>query len=111
MVLRLLVLAVTLLAAGVPAALAQGQLDWVEVELVLDGDGRATVTYQARWRTSGTMHGFFFEGEAARPTFRGGEADLPGGRRVPLSISTAGAHRWDVVLAGGEAWGPGEATY
>ena len=104
-----LLLAAALLAA--PAALAQGQLSWVEVDLALDGDGRAGVTYQTRWRTSGTMHGFYFEGEAARPRFRGGQAELPGGRTVPLSITPAGANRWDVVLAGGEAWGPGEATY
>jgi hypothetical protein len=105
---RALPLAAALLAAA-PAALAQGQLSWVEVEIVVDGDGRAAVTYQVRWRTSGTMHGFYFQGEAARPRFRGGEAALPGGRTVPLSITPAGANRWDVVLAGGEAWGPGEA--
>ncbi|HEX9186645.1 MAG TPA: hypothetical protein VGB87_06225, partial [Vicinamibacteria bacterium] len=107
---KALLLTAALLAVA-SAALAQGQLSWVEVSLALDGDGRAAVTYQARWRTSGTMHGFYFEGEAARPRFRGGQAEIPGGRTVPLSITPAGASRWDVVLAGGEAWGPGDATY
>ncbi len=91
--LAFVLLVATLLVADGPVALAQGAMDWVEVELVLDGDGRATVTYQARWRTSGTMHGFYFQGEAARPRFRGGEAEVPGGRRVPLSITPAGASR------------------
>jgi len=36
------------------------------------------VAYQARWRTTGTMSGFYFQGEAATPRFRGGEAELPG---------------------------------
>ena len=73
--------------------------------------GAPRVTYQARWRTSGTMSGFYFQGEAATPRFRGGEAELPGGRKVPLSITPVEGKRWDVVLAGGERWGPGEATY
>ena len=72
-------LAVVLLGVGSGPALAQGTLDWVEVGLVLDGAGRARVTYQVRWRTSGTMHGFYFQGEAATPHFRGGAAELPDG--------------------------------
>jgi hypothetical protein len=106
-----LLLAAGLTAAGARPALAQGAVKWVEVDLALGGDGRARVTYQARWRTSGTMHGFYFQGEAAKPSFRGGEADLPGGRRVPLWIKPAGDDRWDIVLAQGQKWGPGEATY
>ena len=109
--LALLLLVTTLLAASAPAARAQGKVAWVEVQLALDGDGHAAVTYETRWRTSGTMHGFYFQGEAATPRFRGGEAMLPGGRRVPLSITPVEGNRWDVVLAGGQAWGPGEATY
>ena len=100
-----------LLAAGAGLASAENTIEWVEVGLVLDGAGRATVTYQVRWRATEPMHGFYFQGEAASPLFREGTAELPGGRQVPLSISPAGSDRWDVVLAGGEAWGPGEATY
>src|SRR5512143_1909881 len=103
-----LLIAASLTVADTRLAFAQGAVQWVEVEIVLDENGRATVTYQARWHTTGTMHGFYFQGEAARPTFRGGQAELPGGRRVPLSIAPAGAKRWDVVLEGGEAWGPGD---
>ncbi|MGD8894458.1 MAG: hypothetical protein PVJ73_00330, partial [Acidobacteriota bacterium] len=104
-------LAAALLLTGRGVALGQGTLDWVEVGLVLDGAGRARVSYQCRWRTSGTMHGFYFQGEAATPRFREGHAELPDGRRVPLSITPAGARRWDIVLADGQAWGPGAATY
>jgi len=82
-----------------------------EVQLVLDSSGRAEVTYQTRWRTSGTMHGFYFEGETAAPDFRGGTAELPNGSRIPLAITAVQPGRWDVVLSGGQAWGPGEATY
>ena len=58
---------------------------------MLDGDGRATVTYQTRWQASGTMHGFYFEGERATPRFTGGTAELPGRRQVPLAISPVSA--------------------
>ncbi|MBM3791032.1 MAG: hypothetical protein FJW35_11890, partial [Acidobacteria bacterium] len=90
---------------------AQGTLRWVEVQLVLDSSGRAEVTYRTRWRTPGTMRGFYFEGETAAPDFRGGEAELPDGSRVPLAITAVQPGRWDVVLSGERAWGPGEATY
>ena len=53
-------------AGGAPRA-AQGTIEWVEVQLALDAAGRAQVTYQTRWRTDGTMHGFYFQGEAAAP--------------------------------------------
>ena len=109
------ILAAALLAAalvfGPGAARAQGELEWVEVDAVLDASGVAEVTYQARWRTPGTLHGFYFQGETAAPEFTGGTAELPDGSVAPLSITPAGADRWDVVLAEGRAWGPGEATY
>ena len=104
-------LSLLLVLSSAVVASAQRQLQWVEVGLVLDGDGRATVTYQTRWQASGTMHGFYFEGERATPRFTGGSAELPGRRQVPLAITSVSAGKWDVVLADGEAWGPGEATY
>ncbi len=90
-------------------ASALGELDWVEVQMVLDDAGRAEVTYQARWRTSEPMRGFYFKGTAGTPSFTGGSAELPDGRSVPLSIGRDG-DRWDIVLDGGIRWGPGEAT-
>src|SRR5512142_1745989 len=97
---------------GVPAAaFAQGALEWVEIDAALDAGGRATITYQVRWRTTGTMHGFYFQGEAASPQFQGGVAQLPGGRKVGLEIKPLEPGRWDIVLENGQAWGPGEATY
>jgi len=102
---------VTLWLGATPAAHAQGTIEWVEVQLNLDPAGRAQVTYQTRWRTGESMHGFYFQGETAGPQFRGGTAELPDGSRVPLSITSVPGDRWDVVLGDGRAWGPGEATY
>ena len=84
------VLALAVLAFAPAAAFAQGQLRWVEVALSVDADGQARVTYQVRYRTSGTMSGFYFQGETAAPRFRGGTAELPGGEAVPLSITAVG---------------------
>ncbi|HSM51750.1 MAG TPA: hypothetical protein VLA75_10135, partial [Thermoanaerobaculia bacterium] len=98
-----------LLAA--PAAWAQGEIVWVEIEVVLDDAGQALVTYQARWQTSGKMRAFYFQGEQAEPRFEGGEAELPGGERWPLAITEVESGRWDIALAEDRAWGPGEATY
>ncbi|MEE8524135.1 MAG: hypothetical protein V3T72_09410 [Thermoanaerobaculia bacterium] len=78
--------------------------------LLVDGAGGAEVTYQARWHTAGTMSGFYFQGTAGVPRFTGGVAELPDGSNVPLSIDPLGG-RWDIVLADGRRWGPGEATY
>lgn len=88
--------AALLLPAAAPAS-AQGTIEWVEVRLDLDPAGKAAVAYKARWRTSGTMHGFFFQGEPAAPTFLGGTAELPDGSNVPLAIEPAGDGRWDIV--------------
>ena len=100
-----------LLFGGPGQAFAENTIQWVEVALVLDEAGRADVRYQVRWRATAPMHGFHFQGETARPRFENGTAELPDGRQVPLSITPVESDRWDIVLAGSEAWGPGEATY
>jgi hypothetical protein len=33
------------------AAVAQGTIEWAEIQLSLDPAGRAQITYQTRWRT------------------------------------------------------------
>ena len=82
-----LLLAAVLVGLLLPRpARAQGHPQWVEVRMALDADGRASITYHARWRTNGTMHGFYFEGERATPEWKGGSAQLPGRREVPLAI-------------------------
>ncbi|HPK65419.1 MAG TPA: hypothetical protein PKX99_02450, partial [Thermoanaerobaculia bacterium] len=92
---------------AVAPALAQGEIVWVEIEMTLDDGGQAHVTYQARWRTGGTMHAFYFQGERAKPRFEGGYAELPGGERCPLEI-TEDEGRWDIALAENRGFGPGE---
>ena len=101
--------ALVLAASG--TALAQGTLDWVEVGLVLDGGGAPGSPTRAAG-ARGTMHGFYFQGEAARPP-------LPRGtRRAARRTAGARSRSPRPGPAGGTsssraamAWGPGEATY
>ena len=83
----------------------------MEVEVHLQGNGKAHVTYRVHWSNTGTdMHGFYLQGTAGKPSFKPSVAVLPSGRKVPLKIKRAG-NKWDVILAKGRGWGPGEATY
>jgi len=93
-------------------ALAGNDLRSIEYDLVLRPDGRATLFQRLAWRSPGGMHGFYLQGIAGTPVFEREHcyADLPAGRRVPLAITPTDARTWDVVLAGGEAFG-GEAYY
>ncbi|MCA9635427.1 MAG: hypothetical protein KC420_05270, partial [Myxococcales bacterium] len=93
-------------------ASADNDLRWVEVEVHVAADGGAQVRYQTRWSSTGGMHGFYFQGSAGQPRWRMAEsvAELPDRSNVPLEIVDLGG-RWDIILAGGRDWGPGEATY
>ncbi|HRY55647.1 MAG TPA: hypothetical protein P5142_13565, partial [Spirochaetia bacterium] len=85
----------------------------VEVTVVLRPDGKADVAHRLEWRASGgEMHGFYFQGESFEPVWNAEAcwADLPGGRRVPLSIEDLGRGKYDVVLAGGRGFS-GRAYY
>jgi hypothetical protein len=91
----------------------QADLRWVEVEVALAPDGRAMVQYKVRWNvTRGTMGAFYFQGEQAPIDWHGPGcgAVVDGQRRYDLDLKNLG-DRWDVVLAGGQRFGPGEITF
>jgi hypothetical protein len=91
----------------------QADLRWVEVEVALSPDGRAMVQYKVRWNvTRGTMGAFYFQGEQASIDWHrpGCGAVVDGQRRYDLDLKNLG-DRWDVVLAGGQRFGPGEITF
>ncbi|MHC5038011.1 MAG: hypothetical protein ACYTHM_11910 [Planctomycetota bacterium] len=100
--------------AGGEANALSARLDWVEVDLALQNDGGATVTYKIRWKvTSGTMAGFYFQGTSAPPDFLDDQclAHTPQGT-FPLEIRWLGGQgKWDILLAGRRRAGPGELTY
>lgn len=46
------------------------KLRWVEVDAVLDKDGKAQISYMVRWNSqSAALHGFYFEGFGGAPLF------------------------------------------
>ena len=77
----------------------------VDITVSLRTDGKATVFYSLEWDvTSGTLGGFYFQGEAFSPVWDSTRcyADLPNGKRVALDIRSMGGGKYDVVLAGGK---------
>jgi len=101
------------LAAGTARAAVSARLQWVEVDVGLREDGKADIVYKVRWNvSSGEMHGFYLEGMQETPVFNFETSHAEaGGRTYPLSITKVGKRKYDVVLAGGKALGPGENTY
>ena len=104
---------VLLLAVAPRAAALSSDLVSDETTVVLRLDGKATVNYRLEWNvSSGTMHGFYFQGEAFEPVWDMERcwADLPGGARSALSIKNLGDGKYDVVLAEGKGFS-GKAYY
>ncbi len=105
-----------LLAWLAPAATGtqvDAKMVWVEVEAALGEEGEAMVQYKIRWRVDGgTMGGFYFQGERARLRWHepGCGALLADGSRIDLDIKDLG-NRYDILLAGGRRYGPGEITF
>src|SRR4030043_38839 len=96
------------------ASSAEFRMRWTEVDLVLDRDGKAEVTYQVRWTCRGAnLHGFYFEGFQESPVFdyAGSYAVDQTGRRYGLSIKRLSNKKYDVVLENGQAFHDGEITY
>ena len=88
-------------------------LKWVEVDLSLWQDGRADFVYKVRWEVlDGTMSGFYFDESTVDPYFDrdNSYAIDEYGRKYPLEIKDLGA-RYDIILANGRRYGPGEITY
>jgi len=85
-----------------------------DVTVVLRPDGKAQVFYRTEWEvSSGTMSGFYFEGEAFDPVWNFDRcfADLDNGTRVALKIDPMGGNnKFDVILAGGKRFS-GRAYY
>ncbi|HPN56547.1 MAG TPA: hypothetical protein PLD92_06845, partial [Candidatus Omnitrophota bacterium] len=97
-----------------PAWCGSFKLRWVEVDVVLDADGKAHVSYAVRWSCQGAdLHGFYFEGFAGRPRFNDLDAHAVDekGTRYPLDITFLSDRKYDIVLAGGQAFHDGEITY
>ncbi|MCK4940636.1 hypothetical protein KAS45_00960, partial [candidate division WOR-3 bacterium] len=88
-------------------------LRWVEVDVSLWQDGRADFVYKLRYDVlSGAMHGFYLQGISVVPYFdyENSYAVDAYGQRYDLTIKDLG-DKYDVVLARGHAFGPGEVTY
>ncbi|HAE22639.1 MAG TPA: hypothetical protein DCG47_10005, partial [Spirochaetaceae bacterium] len=84
-----------------------------EVTLNLRPDGKAELFYRVEFNvTSGTMSGFYFQGEAFKPAWNLERcyADLDNGQRVPLEIKDLGSGRYDIILAGSKRFS-GRAYY
>ena len=104
--------AVMLFAAGV--AHAAGTLQWVETDVVLHSDFKASVTYSVCWRSNGGLHGFYFQesDENTSFDFASAKAFYNDNRDShPLTFSPSGNRKWHIVLAGGKAIDSGDVIY
>ena len=111
----LLCLALSAVLAAPAQARVSADVRWVEVNLGLQPDGKATVVYKVRYHVrSGELHGFYFQGAAGVPHWDRDRsvAEDDAGNRYSLSITSLRDNRYDIVLAGGGAIGAGrEVTY
>jgi len=65
-----LITLIFLVSLAAPAWCGSFKMRWVEVDVVLDPDGKARVSYAVRWACRGAdLHGFYFEGFAGVPRF------------------------------------------
>ncbi|KPK62401.1 hypothetical protein AMJ83_11100, partial [candidate division WOR_3 bacterium SM23_42] len=88
-------------------------LRWVEVDVSLWQDGRADFVYRVRYDIlSGAMHGFYLQGVSVVPYFNheNSYAVDEYGKTYDLAINDLGG-KYDVLLAQGQAYGPGEITF
>ena len=90
------------------------KLRWVEINVVLDKDGKAQITYAVRWTCQNAdLHGFYFEGFVGSPVFDYENACAVDekGNRYSLEIKKLSLKKYDIVLAEGKAFNNGEITY
>ena len=90
-------------------------LQWVETNVSLHRDGKATLVSKIRWQVrGGTMHAFYYEGFGnATPHFdheRCG-AVHSNGTEYRLEIKRPGGDKYDILLAGGARAPSGELTF
>ena len=108
------VAAVVLTGIAAPRASADGKLQWVEVDVSLRPDLRASVTYNVCWRSRGNLHGFYFEGVEENPVFDTATAKAwydSNSKSLPLSIEKMSGKKWDIILADGKAIHSGDVIY
>ncbi len=99
-----------------PALILAGdfRLRWAEVDVVLDKDGKAQISYTLRWSCqNANLHGFYFEGFTGIPYFdyKNSFAEGQDGNRYNLDITRISSRKFDVVLSDGRAFNNGEITY
>ena len=98
--LTILILLVILLLPPVCAWSGGFRLRWVEVDVVLDKDGKAQVSYAVRWSCSGAdLHGFYFEGFSGEPVFDSGNSYAldQDNNRYTLDIKKLGSRKYDII--------------
>ncbi|MBN1268163.1 MAG: hypothetical protein JXB04_01125, partial [Kiritimatiellae bacterium] len=87
---------------------------WVEADVSLRPDFKATVMYSVCLRAEGNLHGFYFQGaeeqvifdEAnARAFFNNNQDSLP------IEIKPMRGNKWDIILADGRAIDSGDVIY
>jgi len=86
---------------------------FVEVDLSLRPDGKATVVYKVAIEPQGsTLHGFYFQGYTGQPHFDRAQCYAldPDGARIGLDIRDLG-DKYDIILAGGRAVTRGRVIY
>lgn len=109
-----LIVTALLVASAAFAHAVTTALKWVEVDLSLKANGKATLTYKIRYNVlEGKMRGFYFQGfNGAMPKFADDKchAITSGGRKHGLSITEVESGKYDIVLANGAAE-TGEITY
>ena len=89
------------------------RMRWVEVEVALSPQKQAMIQYKVHWKVQrGTMGGFYFQGETGRIDWHrpGCGAVTDNGKKYQLDLRNLG-NKWDVLLAGGQRFGPGEITF
>lgn len=93
----------------------EGRLRFVETEVLLFPDGKASVEYVVRYTViSGEFHGFYFEGlDRLIPLFDRENASAidSQGNTYGLDIKGAGPGRYDIVLDRGRSVTSGDITY
>ncbi|MBW1769837.1 MAG: hypothetical protein JRJ17_01480, partial [Deltaproteobacteria bacterium] len=97
------------------AIAGEGRLQFVETEVNLFPDGRASVEYVVRYTViSGEFHGFYFEGfDRLTPIFDRNNASAidSRGNTYGLDIKKVSSDKYDIVLANGIGVSSGYVTY
>ena len=97
------------------AIAGEGRLQFVETEVILFPDGKASVEYVVRYAvTSGEFHGFYFEGfDRLIPHFDKENASAidSEGNTYGLDIKRVNSTLYDIVLENGRGVSSGYVTY